>query len=261
VVRWLRGSERISTVQGVGQKPQGDDTGIEVAVAAAARALAAAGGAVILWWWWRLHPTPHPFAQRLWIDVPHPFVTLRRLRQVLAPVPGERLLEVGVGGGRYALSVVSWLGERGRLAVLDLQEEMLALTMRRALNRSNANVAPARGDAAALPYPDDAFDAVYLVSTLGQVPDMTAALRELSRVVHPGGRVVVGELSYDPYGVFFGALRRCATAAGLRFERRVGGGAGYFARFTSAEAAGPSRPGGFTRPRLPFSQPDGRRED
>ena len=209
---------------------------------AAARGLAAAGGAVILWWW-RLHPTPRPFAQRLWIDVPHPFVTRRRLRQVLAPVPGERLLEVGVGGGRYALSVVSWLGERGRLAVLDLQEEMLALTMRRALNRGIANVAPARGDAAALPYPDDAFDAVYLVSTLGQVPDMTAALRELSRVAHPGGRVVVGELCYDPHGVFFGTLCQCATAADLRFERRVGGWMGYLARFTSAEVAGPSPQG------------------
>ena len=128
--------------------------------------------------------------------------------------------------------------------------------MRRALNRGIANVVPACGDVAALPYPDDAFDAVYLVSTLGQVSDMTAALRELSRVVHPGGRVVVGELCYDPHGVFFGTLRRCATAAGLRFER----GAGYFARFTSAEAAGPSRPGGFTIPRQPFPELDGRRE-
>ena len=93
-----------------------------MAVGAGARGLAAGGGAAILWWWWRLHPTPRPFAQRLWIDVPHPFVTQRRLRQVLAPVPGERLLEVGVGSGRYALSVVSWLGQSERLDVLDLQE-------------------------------------------------------------------------------------------------------------------------------------------
>lgn len=205
---------------------------------ARAGGLAVGGAAVILWWWWRLHPTPHPFAQRLWIDVPHPFVTHRRLRQVLAPVPGEQLLEVGVGSGRYALSVVSWLGERGLLAVLDLQEEMLALTMRRALGRGIINVVPVRGDAAALPYSDGAFDAVYLVSTLGQMPDMAATLRELSRVVHPGGRVVVGELCYDPHGVFFGTLHRCAAAAGLRFEGRVGGWAGYFASFTAVEAAG-----------------------
>jgi ubiquinone/menaquinone biosynthesis C-methylase UbiE len=199
---------------------------------AGARGMAVGVVAVIVWWWWRLHPTPRPFAQRLWIDVPHPFVTRRRLRRVLAPVPGERFLEVGVGSGRYALSVVKWLGERGRLAVLDLQEEMLTLTMRRALDRGITNIMPACGDAAALPYPDGAFDAVYLVSTLGQVPDMTAALHELSRVLRPQGRVVVGELCYDPHGVFFGALRRSATAADLRFESRVGGWTGYFARFT-----------------------------
>jgi len=136
------------------------------------------------------------------------------------------LLEIGVGSGRYALPVAARLGKRGRLDVLDLQEEMLALTMRRARARSITNVVPARGDAAALPYPDGAFDAVYLVSTLGQVPDMTAALRELRRVLRRPGRVVIGEVCYDPHGVFFGTLRRRAAAAGLCFEARIGGWSG-----------------------------------
>jgi ubiquinone/menaquinone biosynthesis C-methylase UbiE len=105
------------------------------------------------------------------------------------------------------------------------------------LDRHIANVVPVRGDSTALPYRDDAFDAVYLVSTLGQVPDITATLLEICRVLRPAGRVVVGELCYDPHGVFFGTLRRRAAAAGLRFERRIGGGLGYFARFTPAGKA------------------------
>jgi ubiquinone/menaquinone biosynthesis C-methylase UbiE len=187
-----------------------------------------------LWWWWRLHPTPRPFAERLWTDTPHPFVTHPRLHEALAPALGERFLEIGVGSGRYALRVAGWLGGTGRLDVLDLQDEMLTLTMRRAQDRNIANVAPVRGDAMALPYRDCAFDAVYLVSTLGQVRDMTATLCEIRRVLRPAGRVVVGELCYDPHGVFFGTLRRHAAAAGLRFERRIGGASGYFARFTPA---------------------------
>lgn len=192
--------------------------------------------------WWRRHPTPRPFAQRLWIDTPHPFVTHGRLHEALGPVAGEHLLEIGVGGGRYALQVAGWLGGTGRLDVLDLQAEMLTLTMRRALDRSITNVVPVRGDAMALPYPDRAFDAVYLISTLGQVPDMAAALRELRRILRPAGRVVIGELCYDPHGVFFGTLRRSAGAAGLRFECRIGGRAGFFARFTPEGSTAGTRP-------------------
>lgn len=117
-----------------------------------------------------------------------------------------------MGSGRYAVPVASWLGARGRLDVLDLQAEMLALTMRRVRANNLVNVVPTRGDAAALPYPDGVFDAAYLVSTLGQVPDAPAALRELRRVLRPGGRVVVGELCYDPHGVFFGTLRHARTS-------------------------------------------------
>ena len=190
---------------------------------------------IALWWWWRLHPTPRPFAQRLWIEVPHPFISQRRLHQTLEPALGERVLEVGVGGGRYALKVAGMLGESGRLEVVDLQEEMLTLTMRRARNQRIANVMPVRGDGAALPFLNDAFDAVYIVSTLGQLPDMTAALRELRRVLRVKGRLVVGEVCYDPHGVFFGPLLRLATDVGFKFERRVGGMTGFFAHFTPTE--------------------------
>jgi ubiquinone/menaquinone biosynthesis C-methylase UbiE len=194
---------------------------------AKAGALAGAGvaGAAI---WWRRNPSACPYNQRFWVQAPHPFITRDRLREALDPQPGQRLLEVGPGTGYYALPVAEWLGE-GTLDVFDLQQEMLDHTLRQAKEHGLANIAPTQGDARALPYPDDHFDAAYLVTVLGEIPDQRAAIRELARVVRPGGRVVVGELFGDPHFVTPKALRGHADAAGLRWERRVGPPFGYFA--------------------------------
>ena len=184
--------------------------------------------------WWRKNPSACPYAQRCWLEMPHPFITKARLREALALEPGERVLEVGPGTGYYALEVAGWLAKgtpHGTLDIFDLQQEMLDHTVRRAQERGVTNITPTRGDARALPYSDDTFDAAYLVAVLGEIPDQESALRELRRVLKPGGRLVVGEILVDPHVVTFGTLRGRAEAAGLRFERRIGGRLGYFARF------------------------------
>jgi ubiquinone/menaquinone biosynthesis C-methylase UbiE len=181
--------------------------------------------------YWRRNPSACPYNQRFWIEAPHPFITRARLREILEPVPGERVLEVGPGTGYYSLPVADWLGPEGSLDVFDLQQEMLDHTMRRAGERGLANITPTQGDARQLPYDDAAFDAAYLVTVLGEIPDQAAALAELRRTLKPTGRLVVGELFGDPHMVTERALRERAEAAGLRFERRVGGKLGFFARF------------------------------
>ena len=82
-----------------------------------------------------------------------------------------------------------------------------------------------------LPYDTDSFDGAFLVTVLGEIPDQTLALRELARVIKPGGRLVVGETLLDPHVVTPGKLRDRADAAGFAFERRVGTPFAYFARF------------------------------
>ena len=181
--------------------------------------------------WWRRNPSACPYNQRFWVEAPHPLITRARLREVLAPAPGERLLEVGPGTGYYALDVAEWISPGGRLDVFDLQQEMLDHTLRRARERGVENVVPTQGDARSLSYEDATFDGAYLVTVLGEIPDQEAALRELARVVKPDGRVVVGELFGDPHWVSPAKLRAHAGSAGLRFETRSGSALGYFARF------------------------------
>jgi ubiquinone/menaquinone biosynthesis C-methylase UbiE len=192
----------------------------------------AVGGAAVVGaaLWWRRNPSACPYNQRFWVEAPHPLITRPRLREALAPAAGERLLEVGPGTGYYALEVAGWVAPGGQLDVFDLQPEMLDHTLRRARERGISNIVPTQGDARALPYDDATFDGAYLVTVLGEIPDQEAALRELARVVKPGGRVVVGELLGDPHWVSPGKLRARAERAGLRFEARLGSPLGYFAR-------------------------------
>jgi SAM-dependent methyltransferase len=191
-------------------------------------AAAAVAGAAL---WWRKNPSACPYGQRFWVEAPHPLITRSRLREILDPRPGERILEVGPGTGYYTLEVAEWVKPDGVLHILDLQQEMLEHTMRRAGERGLANVTPTQSDATAMPYEDGTYDAAYLVTVLGEIPDQEAALRELARVLRPGGRLVVGELFGDPHYVRLGAMRLRASGAGLGYERRAGNAVGYFARF------------------------------
>ena len=191
--------------------------------------MAAAAGVLAAALWWRRNPSACPYGQRFWVQPPHPLVTRARLRDVLAPQPGERVLEVGPGTGYYTLDVAGWVLPGGRVDIFDIQPEMLEHTMRRARERGIDNIVATEGDAQSLPYPDATFDGAHLTTVLGEIPDQDAALRELARVLKPGGRLVVGELFGDPHWVSPGTLRRRAEAAGLRFERRSGSPLGYFA--------------------------------
>jgi ubiquinone/menaquinone biosynthesis C-methylase UbiE len=196
----------------------------------AAGAGAALVGAAL---WWRRNPSACPYSQRFWVQAPHPFITRERLREILEPQPGERVLEVGPGTGYYALPVASWLAPDGLLDVVDVQQEMLDHTVGRAREQGIANIAPTCVDARSLPFPSASFDAAYLVTVLGEIPDQGAALRELRRVVKPEGRIVVGELFVDPHMVTHRALRDRAAACGLRVDRKLGGRLWHFTRLRS----------------------------
>ena len=187
--------------------------------------------------WWRSHPSACPYNQRFWVQAPHPFITRARLRETLDPKQGETVLEVGPGTGYYALDAAEWIAP-GTLHVFDLQQEMLDHTMRRARERGITNIQARQGDARELPYPDATFDAAYLVTVLGEIPDQERALQELRRVLKPDGRLVVGELFGDPHMVGIKALQARAERAGLKLERRAGPRVGYFARLTPVTPPG-----------------------
>jgi ubiquinone/menaquinone biosynthesis C-methylase UbiE len=191
--------------------------------------IAAAAAAVAVAWWWT-DTAPYPYAQHKLLDLPLPFLTNRRLDALLATRPGERVLEIGPGTGLQALHVAGLLGASGRLDIVDVQQPMLDHVMRRAAASMIGPIVPARADARELPFEDGSFDAAYLVTVLGEIPDPAAAIREIRRVLKPGGRLVVGEFA-DRHYVPLVTLLSYANDAGLAPSAWLGPPLAYFAKF------------------------------
>jgi ubiquinone/menaquinone biosynthesis C-methylase UbiE len=201
-------------------------------LATAAAATATAATAAAAWWW--TDSAPYPYAQRGLLDIPLPFLTNRRLDAILGARPGERMLEIGPGTGLQALHVAHTLGGTGRLDIVDVQDAMLDCVMRRASARGIASICPVRADARDLPFPDANFDAAYLVTVLGEIPEPGAAVRELRRVLKPSGRLVVGEF-FDRHYVPVVDLYRYGNEAGFQPSARLGPPLAYFARLQPCE--------------------------
>jgi SAM-dependent methyltransferase len=193
--------------------------------------LAIVAGAI----WWRRNPSACPYSQRFWVEAPHPIISRDRLRNVLAPKDGERILEIGPGTGYYTLDMAEWVGPAGKVEIFDIQQEFLDHTMKRAAKHGLANVVPTRGDATDLPFADDSMDAVVLTAVLGEIPDPDAALREIARSLKLGGRLVIGELFGDPHFTTWASARRRCAAVGLSTAERSGNWFGYFARFAAGQ--------------------------
>jgi len=188
-----------------------------------------AGGAVVWALRQRSNPSACPYSQRFFLDLPRPFLRRETLLDVLAPIPGERVLEVEPGTGYYSLHTARALVPSGRLVILDVQPDMLDETMRRAEAQRIDNIDPLRGDAQALPFPDATFDAAYLVATLGEIPDQEQALRELGARAQTGwptrsrrgtARSASCPARYPPRS---GRGRRSALCAAPRRRSRVPG--------------------------------------
>lgn len=111
--------------------------------------------------------------------------------------PGDRVLDVGCGTADLCLILAGQVGPAGRVVGLDLSENMLAVG-RHKVERSGCadRVELIQGNALELPFPDGSFDVVTSGFMLRNVADLARALREMARVVRPGGRVVTLELSH-----------------------------------------------------------------
>lgn len=114
----------------------------------------------------------------------------RRAAQLTRAQPGDRVLDVCTGTGALAALLRGRVGPEGEVIGVDLTEAMLEVAKSRV-----PEVRFLVGDACQLPFPDGSFAAATMAFGLRNIHDRQLALRELARVLRPGGRVVVLEFS------------------------------------------------------------------
>jgi demethylmenaquinone methyltransferase / 2-methoxy-6-polyprenyl-1,4-benzoquinol methylase len=144
----------------------------------------------------------------------------RALVDAIDPSPGDRVLDVATGTGLVAFELVRRCG--CDVVGLDQSEEMLTGARERlAADPAFAGHASfVRGEAERLPFADGEFDALTFTYLLRYVDDRAATMRELARVVRPGGRIAMVEFGV-PEGALLRALWRVHTRVGLPLLGRL----------------------------------------
>ncbi len=108
--------------------------------------------------------------------------------------PGERIVDVGCGAGIDSLIAAKMVGPNGQVIGVDMTPAMLDKAKRAAADAGLRNVEFRQGYAEDLPAPDGWADVVISNGVLNLMPDKSAALREMARVLKPTGRLQIGDI-------------------------------------------------------------------
>ncbi|HEX7588612.1 MAG TPA: methyltransferase domain-containing protein [Anaerolineae bacterium] len=146
-----------------------------------------------------------------------------RLVERMVIAPGAHVLDIGTGKGAVLIPAAQRVGSAGNVIGIDLSGSMLAEVERAGRAAGLANFQTHKMDAERLDFPDASFDVVTCAFSLFFFPAMDAALREMCRVLKPGGRLGISLWGREPFGIGWKILAEQFGAydAIIRMPQRV----------------------------------------
>jgi ubiquinone/menaquinone biosynthesis C-methylase UbiE len=136
--------------------------------------------------------------------------------------PGMTVLEIGPGTGTYTVAAARRVGEKGRVVAIDIEPKMVYRVRKKMGKEGVTNIEGQVADACDLPFKNAMFDAIYMITVVGEIPSPETALREFHRVLSPTGTVAFSEFFPDPDYPRASTLVRWATRAGFKLRKKLG---------------------------------------
>lgn len=199
-------------------------------------------GAILLLWLVlyrvirKLHHSPAPpFIGRFldsnfrrWVQSPGKLAERSGIKQ------GMTVVDLGCGNGAFTTFMARVVGEWGKVYAIDIQPAMLRQLERklsRAENQDIKNIELKQADAYHLSFEDESIDLVYMITVLQEIPDRGRALREIKRILKPGGILGVTEFLPDPDYPLRSTTIKICQREGFIVDDKLGNLWNYTVRF------------------------------
>lgn len=174
---------------------------------------------------------PPKYAFTLLIPFRNIFLSPAKLIQRLNLQEEHNVLEIGPGPGYFSTHVARRL-KKGRLVLLDIQQEMLDISRKRLDKRKITNVDYKLTTGDSLDLESNFFDRVFMVTVIGEVENKDSYLKEIYRILKHDGMLSISELAGDPDKMSIDEIQSLVSEYGFQKNEVFGNKLNYTVNFT-----------------------------